>query len=90
MKKHEAFNRSGFSKFINSPKGRLLRLANGLAFLAMGFGKRKKTAGKFSMIFGLLPFSAAILDICYVSALLGGPISGKKIRLLHEDATAGI
>lgn len=86
MKKHESFNRSDFSKFLNSPKGRLFRLANGLAFLAIGMGKRQKSAGKFSMIFGFLPLSAAILDICYVSALLGGPISGKQIRLLQSEA----
>lgn len=80
MKRHEAFNRSGFSKFLNNPEGRLLRFANGLGFLALGYAARRKKAGIASMIWGLLPLSAAIMDICYISALLGGPLSGKKIR----------
>lgn len=42
----EVFNRSGLSRFLNSPAGRIFRL----------------------------------VDICYISALLGGPLSGAKIR----------
>jgi hypothetical protein len=33
-----------------------------------------------SIVWGVLPLIAGAFDICYVSALLGGPISGKKIR----------
>jgi hypothetical protein len=88
MKKHESFNKSDFSKFINSPKGRLLRFANGLGFLAVGFAKRRTTAGKASMIWGLIPLSAAILDWCYVSSVLGGPLSGKIIRSLQTKTVA--
>lgn len=85
MKKHEIFNKSDFSKFINNPKGRLLRFTNGLGFFSIGFAKRHTTAGKISMLFGLIPLSAAILDICYISGLLGGPFSGKKIRSLQTE-----
>lgn len=85
MKKYESFNKSDFSKFINSPKGRLLRLVAGLGFLAIGCAKRSTTAGKFSMMWGFLPFSAAILDLCYVSGFLGGPLSGKKIRSFQAE-----
>jgi hypothetical protein len=85
MKKHEVFNKSDFSRFINSPKGRLLRFGNGVLFFALGCAKRHTTAGKFSMIWGLIPLSAAILDVCYVSGLLGGPLSGKKIRTLQTE-----
>ena len=87
MKKHESFNKSDFSVFINGPKGRLLRLASGLGFLAIGCAKRKTTAGIFSMIWGFLPLSAAILDWCYISAVLGGPLSGKEIRSHQSEAT---
>lgn len=85
MKTHESFNKSDFSKFINSPKGRMLRFANGLAFIALGCAKRRSTAGKISMVWGIVPLSAAILDFCYVSAMLGGPLSGKKIRSLQSE-----
>ena len=33
-----------------------------------------------SMVWSLLPLSAGAFDICYVSAALGGPLSGTKIR----------
>ena len=37
MSLQESFNRSGFSKFLNRPAGRVFRLAAGLAFLGVGF-----------------------------------------------------
>lgn len=80
MTKHESFNKSGFSKFLNSPAGRTLRLVAGIGFLVVGYSYRKHTAGVISMVWGVLPLSAGAFDICYVSAALGGPLSGKMIR----------
>jgi hypothetical protein len=60
----EVFNRSGFSRFINSLAGRIFRLAAGLVFLVVGYVYRDNALG----------------DICYISALLSGPLSGAKIR----------
>ncbi len=76
----EAFNRSGFSRFLNSPAGRIFRLAAGAGFLAVGYVYRGHALGVISMAWGVLPLSAGALDICYISALLGGPLSGAKIR----------
>jgi hypothetical protein len=80
MTGHESFNQSGFSKFLNSPAGRILRLVVGIGFLVIGYMYRDHALGVLSMVWGLLPFSAGAFDICYVSAALGGPLSGKKIR----------
>jgi len=80
MIKYESFNQSSFSKFLNSPAGRILRLVTGIGFLIIGYMYRDHALGVISMLWGLLPLSAGALDICYVSAALGGPISGKKIR----------
>jgi hypothetical protein len=80
MNKYESFNQSGFSKFLNKPAGRILRLAAGIGFLAYGITHRKRASGLATIAWGLLPFSAGALDVCYISALLGGPLSGKKIR----------
>lgn len=80
MKTHESFNQSGFAKFINSPSGRVLRVIAGVGFIAAGYAYRDHTGGIISMVWGLFPLSAGLLDICYISAALGGPISGKKIR----------
>jgi hypothetical protein len=76
----EGFNRSGFSRFINSPAGRIFRLAAGVVFLVVGYLYRDTTLGVISMIWSIFPLSAGAFDICYVSALVGGPLSGAKIR----------
>jgi hypothetical protein len=76
----EGFNRSGFSRFINSPAGRIFRLAAGAGFLAVGYAYRHCALGVLSMVFSAFPLSAGAFDICYISALLGGPLSGAKIR----------
>ncbi len=76
----EGFNRSGFSKFINSGAGRAFRLIAGLGFLVVGFIYRHHPLGVASMLWSILPLSAGAFDVCYISALLGGPFSGKKIR----------
>ena len=80
MTKHESFNQSGFSKFLNSPAGRILRLVTGIGFLVVGYVYRNHALGVLSMVWGVLPLSAGAFDICYVSAALGGTVSGKKIR----------
>ena len=80
MSSAEAFNRSGFSRFLNSPAGRVFRLIAGTGFLVVGYLFRDHPLGVISMLWSVLPLSAGAFDICYVSAVLGGPLSGAKIR----------
>ncbi len=80
----EGFNRSGFSRFLNSPGGRTFRLVAGAGFLAVGYVYRGHALGVASMVWSILPLSAGAFDICYLSALLGGPISGAKIRAKYR------
>jgi hypothetical protein len=80
----EAFNRTGFSHFLNSPAGRIFRLVAGLGFLVVGYVYRGHALGVLSMAWGVLPLSAGALDICYISGLLGGPLSGAKIRAKYK------
>jgi hypothetical protein len=80
----EAFNQSGFSKSLNSPAGRIFRLAAGTGFLVVGYVYRDHRLGVLSMAWGALPLSAGALDICYISAVLGGPLSGAKIRSKYK------
>jgi hypothetical protein len=77
---HEAFNRSAFSQFVNSTAGRVLRLAAGTGFLVAGLAYRDRPLGLASMAWSVLPLSAGALDLCWLSAALGGPLSGAKIR----------
>lgn len=72
----ESFGRSGFAKFINSPAGRIARVVAGLILIVWGY----IGGGIVLIIIGLIPLAAGTLDLCLISALLGGPISGKKIR----------
>ena len=76
----ETFNRSGFSRFINGPAGRVLRLVAGAGFLVVGYLYRDHTLGVISMVYSILPLSAGAFDVCFVSWVLGGPLSGAKIR----------
>jgi hypothetical protein len=39
-----------------------------------------------SMVWSVFPLSAGVLDICYISALLGGPLSGAKIRARYKTS----
>jgi hypothetical protein len=75
-----AFNRSGFSHFINSTAGRIFRLAAGTGFLVLGFLYRHYPLGVLSMAWSALPLSAGAFDVCFISAVLGGPLSGARIR----------
>ena len=80
----EGFNQSGFSRFLNSPAGRIFRLVAGAGFLAVGYVYRHDAIGVLSMVWSVLPLTAGAFDICYISAVLGGPLSGAKIRSKYK------
>jgi len=84
MSMHESFNRSGFSKFLNSLAGRIFRLITGTGFLLVGYIYRDHLPGLICISWGMLPLSAGAFDICYISAALGGPLSGAKIRRTYK------
>jgi hypothetical protein len=84
MRIADAFNQSWFSRFINSSAGCVFRLAVGTGFLVVGYLFRDHTLGVISMVFSVLPLSAGAFDLCYISAVLGGPLSGAKIRELQQ------
>jgi hypothetical protein len=77
---HEDFNRSAFSHFLNSSAGRIFRLTTGGAFLIVGYFFRAHPLGVVSMLWSILPLTAGGFDVCYISAVLGGPLSGRTIR----------
>ncbi len=84
MRWQESFNRSGLSRFLNSPAGRVFRLVAGAGFLAVGYLYRGYALGVLSMVWGALAMSAGAFDICFISAALGGPLSGAKIRSKYK------
>jgi hypothetical protein len=76
----ESFGKSGFAKFINSPAGRIARVVVGIIFIVWGYTQLASGNGIVLIIIGLIPLAAGALDLCLISALLGGPIIGKKVR----------
>lgn len=80
-----AFNGSGFSRFLNSPAGRVFRIVAGMGFLILGLVFREYALGVLSLVWSILPLSAGAFDICYISAVLGGPLAGQKIRSVYQS-----
>jgi hypothetical protein len=80
----ESFNQSGFSHFLNGPSGRVFRIVAGMGFLILGLVFRDHLLGVLSLVWSVFPLSAGAFDICYISAALGGPLSGKQIRSAYK------
>jgi hypothetical protein len=68
--------------------GRIFRLIAGTGFFVFGYVNRDHALGVLSMAWSALPLSAGALDICWISVVLGGPLSGSKIRSTLIDLKA--
>jgi hypothetical protein len=75
-----SFCRTGFARFINSPAGRIARFVVGVGLIGWGYTLRGHGAGTILMLAGLVPLATGAFDWCVISALLGGPLSGARIR----------
>lgn len=75
----DSFGHTGFAKFINTPTGRIVRVVAGLVLMGWGYIQLPETAGIALIIVGLVPLTAGIFNLCLISALLGGTISGSRI-----------
>ena len=84
MEAHKGgFETTGFGQFIASSTGRLLRGVVGAALILVGIAVGG-TGGIVLAVIGVIPLSAGVFDLCYVSALLGGPIRGGQIRSIDR------
>jgi hypothetical protein len=88
MTLHERFNQSSLSHFINSAAGRAFRVIAGVGFLTIGYLLRAHPLGVLSMLWSIFPLTAGGFDVCYISAVLGGPLSGKTIREGYKPSQA--
>jgi hypothetical protein len=75
------FNGSAFGRWINSRAGRLFRLAAGAGFALAGIAMWGTPAGVAALAWSVLPLSAGALDVCWISAALGGPWRGAACRM---------
>ena len=76
----QKFACSPFARFMNSRTGRITRAGAGTVLLIWGFVHLGQDYALVYIVAGLIPFAAGALDLCLISPLLGGPISGKKVR----------
>jgi hypothetical protein len=51
-----------------------------MVLIIWGYTQAGSGMGVVLIIVGFVPLAAGALDLCLISALLGGPISGAKIR----------
>lgn len=75
-----AFARSGFAQFIASNAGRLLRVAAGVALIALGLFVVNGTAGYIVAAIGLVPIAAGVFDFCLLGPIMGTSFAGRDIR----------
>lgn len=75
----ESFGRSGFARFINTPVGRIARVVVGAGLIWWGSTRLGGAMGIVVIIVGLVPLVAGLFNLCLISALLGGPISGRRM-----------
>jgi len=81
----QSFAGSSFARFINSPAGRVARIAAGIVLFAWGYALRASGAGIGLMAVSLVPVVAGSLDWCLISALLGGPLRGAVLRKTTQE-----
>ncbi len=73
------FPESAFAQFMSRIEGRLLRVVVGIALICLGFLNRGQTWGLVVLIVGFVPLIAGTFNLCLLSPLFGGPLSGVKI-----------
>jgi hypothetical protein len=81
----EKFNYSKFGRWINSGRGRAFRLIAGICFLVTGLIFIHHPLGIASLIWSFFPLTAGLLNVCYISLVLGGPFKGSKIKELQKS-----
>ncbi|WP_406832897.1 hypothetical protein ABEG17_08735 [Pedococcus sp. KACC 23699] len=86
----DRFNSTRFSLWINSHRGRAFRLVAGLAWLAFAVVFRDHWWGVAAGVWSVLPLSAGVFDVCWVSAALGGPLAGRSIRAAQGRSTTAV
>ena len=59
-----------FLDWMSTPPGRVLRVFFGLALIALGFAVVQGTAGVAMAVFGLVPFTTAIVNVCPIRPLV--------------------
>ncbi len=77
------FAHSAFAQFMASTSGRILRVAAGVVLVACGLALLGTYWGPVLIGVGLVPLVAGLVDVCFLTLLLGGPFAGPRVRALR-------
>jgi hypothetical protein len=78
----------GIERWLATPAGRVLRVAVGLLFIAFGLSTRNSWASAIAwVVVGLVPLVAGLFDLCFLTALTGGPLRGEELREESRNRT---
>jgi DUF2892 family protein len=69
-----------FAEFMASPLGRGLRVVVGGVLIYVGLSRVQGTAGTAIALFGILPLTTGLLNLCLLAPLLGAPFRGSALR----------
>jgi hypothetical protein len=67
-----------FAHLMSTPAGRLIRIAAGIAMIAVGIALGG--AWWILAVAGLLPLLAGVANVCLIAPLLGAPFRGADTR----------
>lgn len=67
-----------FARFMSEPVGRVLRIALGIAMVAVGLGPVGGVTGTVIAAVGIVPILAGAFNFCLVGPLVGGYFSGPR------------
>ncbi len=81
-----SFAASGFTRFMASPAGRLIRIVAGIALIAWGLPRRAAAGGIIGIALGVVLVLVGALNYCIISAILGGPLKGSDVRAAKPGA----
>lgn len=79
MSRADRFNATGFSRWVNGSRGRAFRLVAGATWLTFGLVFRDHWWGVAAAMWSVVPLTAGIFNLCWISAALGGPLSSRTI-----------
>jgi hypothetical protein len=77
-----AFAQTAFAQFLAGGVGRLVRIVAGIALIWAGIAIDDAVWSVVLYVVGAVPILAGVFDFCLLTALLGGPLAGRRVRSL--------
>ncbi|MGE5623614.1 MAG: YgaP-like transmembrane domain [Methanocella sp.] len=68
-------------RWLATPAGRVVRVAVGAVLVLLGVSTRGTWRSSIPfVVIGLIPLIAGAFDLCFLSAVAGGPLRGDEFR----------